>query len=142
VNYADDFVICCKPGKAAVAMTAMRGMMEKLRLTVNEKKTRCCGLPEDAFTFLGFTFGRLVSRRTGRAYLAPAPAVKKVQAICKTISEETGSQTTWQSIESKVTQLNQILLGWGNYFRLGYVTGGLGSSAAARLPTAASVVTP
>jgi RNA-directed DNA polymerase len=123
VNYADDFVICCKPGKADEAMTAMRGMMEKLRLTVNEKKTRRCGLPEDTFTFLGFTFGRLVSRRTGKAYLGLAPAGKKVQAICKTISEETGSQTTWQSIEEKVAQLNQILVGWGNYFRLGYVTG-------------------
>jgi group II intron reverse transcriptase/maturase len=123
VNYADDFVICCKPGKADEAMTAMRGMMEKLRLTVNEKKTRCCGLPEGAFTFLGFTFGRLVSRRTGKAYLGLAPAGKKVQAICKTISAETGSQTTWQSIEEKVAQLNQILMGWGNYFRLGYVTG-------------------
>jgi RNA-directed DNA polymerase len=72
---------------------------------------------------LGFTFGRLVSRRTGKAYLGLAPAGKKVQAICTTISVETGSQTTWQSIEEKVAQLNQILMGWGNYFRLGYVTG-------------------
>ncbi len=38
VNYADDFVICCKPGKAEEAMTVMREMMERLRLTV--KKTR------------------------------------------------------------------------------------------------------
>jgi RNA-directed DNA polymerase len=123
VNYADDFVICCQPGQAEEAMTVMRGMMEKLRLTVNEKKTRRCGLPEGTFTFLGFTFGRQVSRRTGRVYTAPAPAEKKVQAICNTISEETSSQTTWQSAEEKVTQLNQILMGWGNYFRLGYVTG-------------------
>ena len=46
VNYADDFVIGCKPGTAEKAMAAMRGMMEKLRLTVNETKTRCCGLPD------------------------------------------------------------------------------------------------
>lgn len=123
VNYADDFVICCQPGQADEAMTVMRGMMEKLRLTLNEKKTRRCGLPEETFTFLGFTFGRQVSRRTGRVYTAPAPAEKKIQAICKTISEETSSQTTWQSAEEKVTQLNQMLTGWGNYFRLGYVTG-------------------
>src|SRR5207249_7039552 len=30
VNYADDFVICCKPGKAAKAMTVMRARMGKL----------------------------------------------------------------------------------------------------------------
>jgi RNA-directed DNA polymerase len=123
VNYADDFVICCKPGQADEAMTVMRRMMEKLRLTVNEKKTRRCGLLDDTFTFLGFTFGRQISWRSGRAYVAPAPAKKKVHAICNTISEETSSRTVWQSIEGKVAQLNQILRGWANYFRLGYVTG-------------------
>src|SRR3954462_13554232 len=39
VNYADDFVICCR-GTADEAMTAMRTMMSRLRLTVNEAKTR------------------------------------------------------------------------------------------------------
>src|SRR5437667_2930275 len=57
VNYADDFVICCKPGRAEEAMTMQR-MMTQLRLTVNEQKTRRCHLPEDTFTFLGYTFGR------------------------------------------------------------------------------------
>ncbi len=42
VNYADDFVICCRPGRAAQAMAAMRAIMGKIRLTVNEKKTRLC----------------------------------------------------------------------------------------------------
>src|ERR1700684_957185 len=41
VNYADDFVICCR-GTADEAMTTMRGMMSKIRLTVNEKETRLC----------------------------------------------------------------------------------------------------
>ena len=39
VNYADDFVICCR-GTADEAMAAMRDMMSKLKLTVNETKTR------------------------------------------------------------------------------------------------------
>ena len=39
VNYADDFVICCR-GTADEAMRVMRSMMSKLRLTVNEAKTR------------------------------------------------------------------------------------------------------
>jgi RNA-directed DNA polymerase len=123
VNYADDFVICCKPGKADKAMTVMRGMMERLKLTVNEKKTRQCSIPKATFTFLGFTFGRQVSWNTGRAYIAPAPAEKKVQAICLRISAATSRTTTWRDTEEQVGRLNQILLGWGNYFRLGYVTG-------------------
>jgi len=123
VNYADDFVICCLPGKAAEAMQVMRRMMEKLRLTVNEKKKRRCQLPEETFNFLGFTFGPQVSWRTGRPYLSPAPAKNKVLKICKRISEETSGRTTWRDEEEQVKRLNQILLGWGNYFRIGYVTG-------------------
>jgi RNA-directed DNA polymerase len=123
VNYADDFVICCRPGKADKAMTAMRQMMERLRLTVNEKKTRRCSMPDGTFTFLGFTFGRQVSWKSGRAYVAPAPAETKVHAICDKISEMTRSQTTWRDPEEQVGRLNQVLMGWANYFRLGAVTG-------------------
>jgi len=123
VNYADDFVICCRPGMAAEAMTVMRRMMDRLRLTVNEKKTRTCHLPEETFTFLGFTFGPQVSWKTGRRYLTPAPAKTKVRAICDRISEETSGRTTWRSESDEVRRLNQVLTGWGNYFRLGYVTG-------------------
>ena len=123
VNYADDFVICCKPGKADEAMAVMRRMMERLRLTVNEQKTRRCVLPAETFTFLGFTFGRQVSRKTGRPYVGPAPAAKKVSALCDKIGEQTSRSTTWRSVEDEVRQLNQMLVGWATYFRLGYVTG-------------------
>jgi len=122
VNYADDFVILTR-GNADEAMATMRDMMGKLKLTVNEKKTRKCSLPEETFTFLGFTFGRRYSWKTGRAYLAPAPAVKKVQAICDKISEATRRQTTYRTEAEEVLRLNQMLVGWANYFRLGYVTG-------------------
>jgi RNA-directed DNA polymerase len=121
VNYADDFVILTR-GRADEALAAMRAMMTTLKLTVNEKKTRTCSLPEDAFTFLGFTFGRQTSWRTGRAYVAPAPAPKKVQAICDKISAETRRQTTFRSAREQVVKLNQLLVGWATYFRLGYVT--------------------
>jgi RNA-directed DNA polymerase len=123
VNYADDFVICCRPGRAAQAMQAMRQMMGRLQLTVNEQKTRLCPLPGEALTFLGFTFEQQVSWRTGRAYVAPAPAKKKVLGVCQRISEETSRSTRGRSVAEQVHRLNQILLGWGNYFRLGYVTG-------------------
>lgn len=123
VNYADDFVICCKPGRAAQAMAQMREIMRKLKLTVNERKTRECSLPKESFTFLGFTFGEQVSWKTGRRYLTPTPAKSKVQAICDKISEATSSRTTWRTPPDEVRQLNRLLGGWGNYFRMGYVTG-------------------
>jgi len=122
VNYADDFVICCKPGRASEALAVMRRMMEELRLTVNEKKTSLRSLPEGTFSFLGFTFGRLVSWKTGRSYIGPEPAKKKVMAICKRIGEMTSRSMLWRDEGEQVVHLNQILNGWANYFRLGYVT--------------------
>jgi group II intron reverse transcriptase/maturase len=123
VNYADDFVICCRPGRAAEAMSVMRKMMDVIRLTVNEQKTRRCSVPDETFKFLGFEFGAQVSWRTGRRYLTPTPAKSKVQAICHKISEVTSARTTWRSQEVEVRELNQVLSGWANYFSLGYVTG-------------------
>src|SRR5438034_1498387 len=63
VNYADDFVICCR-GRAEDALVTMRVMMSKLKLTVNETKTRVCKLPEEKFDFLGYTFGQCYSTRS------------------------------------------------------------------------------
>ena len=123
VNYADDFVICCRRGRAPEAMATMRGMMAKLQLTVNEKKTRQCSVPAETFTFLGFTFGPQTSWKTGRVYVTPVPAEKKVQAICEKISEATRGSMVWRSELEQVRTLNQMLGGWANYFRLGYVTG-------------------
>ena len=48
-------------------------MMSKLKLTVNENKTRVCYLPEEKFDFLGYTFGRCYSMRRGRVYLGTVP---------------------------------------------------------------------
>jgi RNA-directed DNA polymerase len=52
VNYADDLVICCR-GRGEQVLATMRDMMQRLRLTVNENKTRVCKLPEEKFDFLG-----------------------------------------------------------------------------------------
>jgi hypothetical protein len=54
---ATHLVICCRVG-AQQALAEMRVMMSRLKLTVNEKKTRICYLPEEKFDFLGYTFGR------------------------------------------------------------------------------------
>ena len=77
VNYADDFVILCRR-RADDALATMRDMMRRLKLTVNETKTHVCRLPAESFDFLGYTFGRMYSPRTGGAYLGARPSRKKV----------------------------------------------------------------
>src|SRR6266850_6356786 len=53
VIYADDLVILCRQGNAETALHHLREIMGKLKLTVNEDKTRICRVPE--FDFLGFS---------------------------------------------------------------------------------------
>ena len=121
VNYTDDLVICCR-GNAEEALATMRNMMTKLKLTVNEKKTRVCKLPEEKFDFLGYTFGRCYSMRRGRVYLGTVPSKKRVQRICRAISDETGRDKVWQDSKTVVDRLNRMMIGWANYFCLGPVS--------------------
>ena len=121
VNYADDLVICCR-GSAEAALAAMRAIMQKLKLTVNETKTRVCSLPEEKFDFLGYTFGRCYSPQTGRAYLGTVPSKKRVIRICEAISSETGRNKTLLDQETVVDKLNRMMVGWANYFCLGPVS--------------------
>ena len=121
VNYADDLVICCR-GRAEEALAIMRDIMTKLKLTVNETKTRVCKLPEEKFDFLGYTFGRCYSSKTGRAYLGTFPSKKRVIRLCEMISELTGRHQTLLDQEMVVTKLNRTMIGWANYFCLGPVS--------------------
>ena len=121
VNYADDMVICCR-SQADEALAKMRDMMSKLKLTVNEKKTRVCRVPEEKFDFLGYTFGRCYSPQTGRAYLGTVPSKKRVQRICAGISELTRRSQTQRDAETLVADLNRRLIGCANYFCLGPVS--------------------
>jgi RNA-directed DNA polymerase len=121
VNYADDFVICCRKD-ADEALKAMQALMSKLKLTVNESKTRVRRLPAETFDFLGYTIGPCYRPRNGSCYLGTKPAAKRVARIKQAISDVTTRRWVGLSVEEQVERLNRMLRGWGNYFRLGAVT--------------------
>ena len=121
VNYADDLVICCR-SHAKEALATMRDIMTKLKLTVNDTKTRVCKLPEEKFDFLGYTFGHCYSTKTGRAYVGTVPSKKRVIRICEAISEMTGREQLLLDHEMVVAKLNRTMIGWANYFCLGPVS--------------------
>jgi RNA-directed DNA polymerase len=122
VTYADDLVILCRRGKAEEALHWMRELMGKLKLTVNTEKTRICKVPEGEFDFLGFTFGRMYSPRTGQARLALRPSKKSIRHMIETIHELTIRSGAWQETTVLVGKLNRALRGWANYFDVGSVT--------------------
>jgi RNA-directed DNA polymerase len=121
VNYADDFVICCR-GSAAEALTVMRDMMARLRLTVNEAKTRLCRAPDEPFDFLGYTIGRRYLAKTGWPYVGVRPSDQKLRGLNRELHEQTDRRWLWLAPEEMVGRLNRTLRGWANYFCLGTVT--------------------
>jgi group II intron reverse transcriptase/maturase len=120
VNYADDLVICCRPGKGSQAMEVFRSLMTRLGLTVNERKTRLVKLPEESFDFLGYTVGRFYGHN-GQSYIGTRPSKKAVRKLLLRIHEETSSRWNWQLPEERIPELNSLLRGWCGYFNQGPV---------------------
>jgi group II intron reverse transcriptase/maturase len=121
VNYADDFVICCR-GSADAALTAMRDMMAKLKLTINEAKTRLCRGPDEPFDFLSYTIGRCYAPRTGWAYIGVRPSDRSIQRLKLKLCAQTDRRWGWRDVDETVARLNHLLGGWAHYFCLGTVT--------------------
>ena len=121
VSYADDF---CVLGKAPAGemLPAVTELMGRLKLTVNEQKTRCLRCPDEPMEFLGYRFGWNYRPNGGQAYIGTRPGKASVQGICRRISEQTVRGNVLKEPAEVVDTLNRMITGWAQYFRLGQVT--------------------
>jgi RNA-directed DNA polymerase len=117
VTYADDFVILSR-GKAKEALEWTRGVLERLGLTLNEKKTSIRNARRERFDFLGYTFGPHYSMRTEREYIGCSPSKKSVSKIKEKVGDllVPSNVKPWTEV---CERLNQKLQGWRAYFGCG-----------------------
>lgn len=118
INYADDLVILCRKD-ARGALEEAQEIFARIGLKLNDQKTRVCNVRQEAFDFLGYTFGVQYSFGSGGRYLAAYPSKKSIRRVRDKLRRMIGSHMNWQSEENVVRDVNRVMRGWLNYFNYG-----------------------
>jgi RNA-directed DNA polymerase len=123
-RFADDMVILIDAERRndwlVKAMNRrLREELAKLRVMINEDKSRMVDLKRgESFTFLGFEYRRILSlQRKWRPYYAPK--LKKRTALFEKLREIFRQHVSWP-VATVIEEINPILRGWVNYFRVGH----------------------
>jgi RNA-directed DNA polymerase len=123
-RFADDLVILLDSYRrhdwlVRAVERRLREELAKLRVDINEDKSRMVDLAKGgSFTFLGFEFRRILSRtKKWRPYYAPK--LKKRTALFAKL-REVFRRNISQPVGKVIEEINPILRGWVNYFRVGH----------------------
>lgn len=120
ISYADDFVILLWSGQGQAALEGLRGICERLSLTLNEDKTRVVDARQEGFQFLGFELAKVLNPKSGKRYARTVPAKKSEQRLRERLRELTPRWRRNQPVGEVVEEMNRVLRGWGNYFYYGH----------------------
>jgi len=97
----------------------LREELAKLRVEINEDKSRAIDLTKGgSFAFLGFEY-RLVLGRNQKWRPQFVPKMKKRTALFAKL-REVFRQHVSQPVGEVIEEINPILRGWMNYFRIGH----------------------
>ena len=124
VRYADDFVVLCG-GKVDEPLAAVRYVLNRLDLTLNEAKTHIVDARQESFNFLGFAIRVSKGLKTGKSYPHVCPSAKSLAKIKDRIKQLTGRERTPVPLEDIVKSVNDALRGWTGYFHYGNSSGAM-----------------
>lgn len=122
IRYADDFVVMAKYMGKRITEWIESEIEGKLKLSINKEKTKIVKLKSEGerLNFLGYSF-RFDRDLKGRRlkYLNMFPADKSVVRFKEKIKRLTG-RPSHDALHEVITDINKLLKGWSNYFKLGY----------------------
>ena len=115
VRYADDLVVLCRWRPAESDMSKLRHFLARLRVTVNEDKTRIVDA-RDGFDFLGVHFRKQPTRRDATRYFCYCwPSRRSMQRVRDKVKAAIGRDYR-PTLKEKIDRLNPVLRGWSAYF--------------------------
>jgi RNA-directed DNA polymerase len=122
-RYADDMGMICRTTlQAQHALHAVRWVLQKLNLQLHPTKTRLVAMAQEGFDFLGFHFHKLRAKHTGQLLPDRWPGQKARKAIRGEIHGLTRRQRLAEGLAAIISQLNPVIGGWRNDFRVGHST--------------------
>jgi len=96
----------------------LREELAKLEVQINEEKTKLVDLERDeTFSFVGFDFRRVKTHRA-KSGVRVTPRVKARTKLLSELREVTRRHRS-QPIMGLIAEINPIVRGWVNYFRIG-----------------------
>lgn len=117
IRYADDIIILTT-GRVEETYQVVREILKnRLSLTVNEGKSKIVDATKESFTFLGFGF-KWVRNWKGKGYVLRFPSNKAMKSIYSKVRRILNPRIPVK-IEEVIPELNLVLNGWVNYFRIG-----------------------
>jgi RNA-directed DNA polymerase len=117
-RYADDFIILCngtKDSAEQMKQDVKEFLWNELHLELSEEKTHVTHATE-GFDFLGFHI-QLEQSQDNKPWLRVTPTQKNEQRLRDTIRKMTSRAYGWEMIPEKISAINRVLRGWGNYYR-------------------------
>lgn len=117
IRYADDFILMSKH-ISQEAIIKVHNYLERMGLTINTEKSKLIDAREDPFDFLGFTFrnSRCIFKK-GRKFWGVTPKEKSQKKVRQTVNVRL-KQIGHYPPERVVGELNPILRGWMNYYKI------------------------
>lgn len=120
IRYCDDFVIVCRAqSQARQALREVETILGKLSLKLHPEKTRVVDPKRECFDFLGFSFRKCESRKSGKLLPYAWPSPKAMKRVRTRVKELTAPRWLLIPLPEIVRWLNEVIVGWRNYFAFG-----------------------